>query len=554
MEMMPSDAIKLGVARAPNRSMLYAVGFTEEDFHKPWIGVASCWSEGTPCNFDNHRLAGYIKEGIAQAGGLGKEFNTISVTDGIAMGTEGMKASLVSREVIADSMELYIRGHSYDSLVAIGGCDKTNPAGLMALARLNLPGIFVYGGTIMPGNFRGKDVNIQDIFEAVGKYSAGEMSLEDVHELEQVACPGEGACGGMFTANTMATCSEAMGIALPYSASIPAIDPAREELCRETGRTVVNLIKLGIKPRDIMTREAFLNAIATIEALGGSTNAVLHLLAIAREANVRLTIEDFDEVSSKVAHVGDLKPSGRYLMYDLHRAGGIPMVMKTLLDTGVLYGDCLTVTGKTMRENLEGIQWNPNQEVVRPLDNPIGKSGGMVILRGNLSPDACVMKVAGLKTTTMTGPARVFDGEEAALDAAMKRQIQPGDVVVIRYEGPKGGPGMREMLSVTAALSGQHIDDKVALITDGRFSGATHGFMVAHVTPEAQLGGPIALLKEGDMITVDASKREISVAVSDEELAKRRQVWTAPAPRYTWGVLAKYAKLVGSASYGAVCE
>ena len=554
MEMMPSDAIKLGVQRAPNRSMLYAVGFTEEDFHKPWIGVASCWSEGTPCNFNNHRLAGLIKEGIGEGGGLGKEFNTISVTDGIAMGTEGMKASLVSREVIADSMELYIRGHSYDALVAIGGCDKTNPGGLMALARLNLPGIFLYGGTIMPGTFQGKDVSIQDIFEAVGRYSAGEMSLEDVHALERVACPGEGACGGMFTANTMATCSEALGMALPYSGSIPSIDPAREEISRATGRAVVNLIQQGIRPRDIMTRAAFLNAIAVVEALGGSTNAVLHLLAIAKEADVQLEMDDFDIISGKVSHIGDLKPSGHYVMADLHTAGGIPMVMKALLDAGMLDGSALTVTGKTVAENLEGVAWNPNQDVVRPLDNPIGQSGSMVILRGNLAPEGCVMKVGGLKTTSHTGPARVFDGEEAALAAAMDRSIQAGDVIIIRYEGPKGGPGMREMLAVTSALSGQHLDDKVALITDGRFSGATHGLMIAHVAPEAQVGGTIGIINDGDMITVDAQSRRIQVDVPEAELALRRQAWSAPAPRYTWGALAKYAKLVGSASYGAVCE
>ena len=550
---LPSDAIKQGIERAPNRSMLYAVGFTPEDFGKPWIGVASCWSEGTPCNFKNHRLAGDITAGIAAAGRLGKEFNTISVTDGIAMGTEGMKASLPSREIIADSIELYIRAQSYDGLVAIGGCDKTNPGGLMALARLNVPGIFVYGGSIMPGRFRGKDVTIQDIFEAIGAYAAGKMTAEDVYELERVACPGEGACGGMFTANTMSSASEALGMALPFSASIPAIDQAREALCRATGAAVMDLIQRNIRPRDILTRDAFLNTIAVVEALGGSTNAVLHLLALAKEAGVGLTIDDFDRVSAKVPHIGDLKPTGRYVMYDLHVAGGVPMVMKALLDAGLLNGDCLTVTGKTVRENLASVQWNAQQDVVRPLANPLAPGGTMVILRGNLSPEGCVMKIGGLKTTTLTGPARVFDDEEAAMKAVTERRIRTGDVVIIRYEGPKGGPGMREMLAVTSALSGQGLGGEVALITDGRFSGATHGMMIAHVAPEAAVGGPIAVVQDGDRVTVDAVNRRIHLDVPDAEIAARLSRWTPPAPRYTWGALAKYAKLVTSAAEGAVC-
>ena len=550
---LPSDVIKQGIERAPNRSMLYAVGFTPEDFEKPWVGVASCWSEGTPCNFNNHRLAGHIKDGIRDAGGVGKEFNTISVTDGIAMGTEGMKASLVSREVIADSMELYIRGHSYDALVAIGGCDKTNPGGLMALARLNVPGIFIYGGSIMPGRYRDKDVTIQDIFEAIGQYSAGNITEADVRELERLACPGEGACGGMFTANTMSSASEALGIALPFTASVPAIDPAREELGRQTGAALLNLIQQDIRPRDIMTRDAFLNAIAVVEALGGSTNSVLHLLALAREAEVELTIDDFDRVSSKVPHLADLKPSGRYVMYDLHLAGGVPMVMKALMEAGLVNGDCLTITGKTLKENLADIQWNPNQDVVRTMANPLAPGGTMVILRGNLAPEGCVMKVGGLTDTGLTGPARVFDTEEAAMQAVTQRQVSAGDVVIIRYEGPKGGPGMREMLAVTSALSGQGLGDKVALITDGRFSGATHGMMIAHVAPEAQVGGPIAAVKEGDQVTVDAATRRIHVAITDAELEERLKAWTPPAPRYTRGVLAKYSTLVTSASEGAVC-
>ena len=550
---LPSDAIKLKIERAPNRSMLYAVGFTAEDFKKPWVGVASCWSEGTPCNFNNHDLAGWVKEGIARTGGLGKEFNTISVTDGIAMGTEGMKASLVSREIIADSMELYCIGHSYDGLVAIGGCDKTNPGGLMALARLNLPGIFLYGGSIMPGSFHGKDVTILDIFEAVGKNAVGEMSDEEVFALEQVACPGAGACGGMFTANTMSSISEAMGIGLPYSASIPAIDPARAEISRQTGEALMRLVQTNLRPRDIMTRDAFLNAITVVEALGGSTNAVLHLLAIAKECGVPLTMQDFDDVSSRTPHIGDMSPSGRYNMYDLHKVGGVPMVMRALLDAGLINGDCMTVTGKTMRENLADVQWNPNQDVVRPLSNPLRAAGSMVILKGNLAPDGCVMKLGGLTVTSHRGPARVFDTEEKCMEAVMQRDIKAGDVVIIRYEGPKGGPGMREMLSVTSVLSGQHLGDKVALITDGRFSGATRGFMIAHDAPEAAVGGNIAFIHEGDIVEIDADTRKIHVDVSDEELARRRQGWVAPPPNYTWGALWKYSRLVGSASEGAVC-
>ena len=551
--MMRSDAVKQGVERAPNRSMLYAVGFTPEDFNKPWVGVASCWNETSPCDFHLDRLAGWVKEGVRGAGGVPREFTAISVTDGIAMGTEGMKASLASRELIADSIELCMIGHSYDALVTVAGCDKTNPGGLMALARLNVPGVFLYGGSIMPGRFRGRDVTIQDVFEAVGAYAAGNMSEADVRELETVACPGEGACGGMFTANTMSSISEALGMALPYSASIPAIDPARTDLCRQTGAQVLKVLELGIRPRDIMTKAAFLNAFAVAEALGGSTNSVLHLLAIAKEANVALSLDDFDRVSARTPHIGDLKPSGRYVMYDLHRAGGVPMVMKILLDAGLLDADVMTVTGKTMRQNLENVQFNAGQDVVRPLSNSLLPGGSMVILRGNLAPDGCVMKIGGMTVTAHTGPARVFDGEEAALHAAMQRSIKPGDVVIIRYEGPKGGPGMREMLAVTSALSGQGLGDQVALITDGRFSGATHGLMVAHVAPEAQVGGPMAAVRDGDIVTIDAEARRIHADISDEELRRRMQGWTAPEPKYTWGALAKYTRLVGSASEGAVC-
>ena len=551
--MMPSDVIKQGIERAPNRSMLYAVGFKPEDFTKPWVGVASCWNETSPCDYHLDRLAGWVKEGVAQAGGVPREFTAISVTDGIAMGTEGMKASLVSREVIADSIELVMRGHSYDALVTVAGCDKTNPGSLMALARLNLPGVFLYGGSIMPGRFRGRDVTIQDVFEAVGAHAAGRMSEADVRELESVACPGEGACGGMFTANTMSSISEALGMALPYSASVPAIDPARADLCRQTGEAVLRVLASGIRPRDVMTKAAFLNAFAVAEALGGSTNSVLHLLAIAKEADVPLSLDDFDKVSARTPHIGDLKPSGRFVMYDLHKAGGVPMVMRVLLDAGVLDGDVLTVTGKTLRENLADVRFDPTQEVVRPVSRAFTPGGSMVILRGNLATEGCVMKVGGLTTSAHTGPACVFDGEEAALHAVLQRQIKAGDVIVIRYEGPKGGPGMREMLAVTSALSGQALDDKVALITDGRFSGATHGLMVAHIAPEAQVGGPIAVVRDGDIVTVDAPNRRIHVDVPEAEVQRRLREWTPPPPQYTWGALAKYARLVGSASEGAVC-
>ena len=551
--MMPSDVIKQGIERAPNRSMLYAVGFKPEDFTKPWVGVASCWNETSPCDYHLDRLAGWVKEGVAQAGGVPREFTAISVTDGIAMGTEGMKASLVSRENIADSIELVMRGHSYDALVTVAGCDKTNPGSLMTLARLNLPGVFLYGGSIMPGRFRGRDVTIQDVFEAVGAHAAGRMSEADVRELESVACPGEGACGGMFTANTMSSISEALGMALPYSASVPAIDPARADLCRQTGEAVLRVLASGIRPRDVMTKAAFLNAFAVAEALGGSTNSVLHLLAIAKEADVPLSLDDFDKVSARTPHIGDLKPSGRFVMYDLHKAGGVPMVMRVLLDAGVLDGDVLTVTGVTLRENLADVRFDPAQEVVRPVSRAFTPGGSMVILRGNLATEGCVMKVGGLTTSAHTGPACVFDGEEAALHAVLQRQIKAGDVIVIRYEGPKGGPGMREMLAVTSALSGQALDDKVALITDGRFSGATHGLMVAHIAPEAQVGGPIAVVRDGDIVTVDAPNRRIHVDVPEAEVQRRLREWTPPPPQYTWGALAKYARLVGSASEGAVC-
>ena len=550
---LPSDVIKKGIERAPNRSMLYAVGLKPEDFAKPWVAVASCWSEATPCNFHLNRLAGWVKEGVAGANGVPREFTTISVSDGISMGTEGMRASLVSREVIADSIELMVRAHAYDSLVTVAGCDKSLPGSLMALARLNVSGIFLYGGSIMPGRFRGKDVTIQDIFEAVGAHAAGNMSEQEVRELEQVACPGEGACGGMYTANTMSSASEALGMALPYSATIPAIDPSRLELCRQTGEAALRLLDQGIRPRDIMTREAFLNAITVVEALGGSTNAVLHLLAIAREAEVPLTLDDFDDISARTPHLGDMRPAGRYVMYDLHRAGGIPALMKELLDADLLNGDVLTVTGKTLKENLVGIQADRDQDVVRPLDRPLSPGGTMVILRGNLAPEGCVMKVGGLQNTVHSGPARVFDGEEAAMKAVTERRIQAGDVIVIRYEGPKGGPGMREMLAVTSALSGQGLGDDVALITDGRFSGATHGLMVAHVAPEAAVGGPIAAIRDGERITVDAPNRRIHVDVPDADIQERLQGWTAPPPRYPSGALAKYARLVNSAAQGAVC-
>jgi len=540
--------------RAPARSYLRAMGLTEEDISKPIVAVTSSWNEATPCNIHLNRLAGWAKEGVAAAGGTPREFTTIAVSDGIAMGYEGMKASLVSREVIADSIELMVFAHGYDCLVGIAGCDKSLPGTLMAMARLNVPSVFLYGGTILPGRFQGRDVTVQDVFEGVGAVEAGRMSEQDLYELECVACPSEGSCGGMYTANTMACASEALGMALPFSASIPAVAPEREDISRRAGETVLQLLSRELKPRDILTRQAFENAIAVVVAIGGSTNAALHLPAIAHEAGIELPLDDFDGIARRIPHIADMRPGGRYVMTDLHRAGGVPRVMKELLDAGLLHGDAMTVTGRTVAENLAGLTFSDGQDVVRPVDSPLEVSGTMVVLKGNLAPEGGVMKTSGLQKQRHSGPARVFDSEEQTFQAVARREVRPGDVVVIRYEGPKGGPGMREMLAVTAAIAGQGLGEEVALVTDGRFSGATHGFMVGHVAPEAALGGPIAALKDGDIITLDIPQRLIQVELGEEEMQRRLGQWAAPAPKYTAGALAKYARLVSSAARGAVCS
>src|SRR5262245_54712633 len=532
--------------------MLKGAGFSDEDLKKPLIGVANTWIEIGPCNLHLRTLAEHVKAGIRAAGATPMEFNTVSISDGITMGTEGMRASLVSREVIADSIELVARGNGFDGLVVLVGCDKTIPAGAMALARLNTPGLVLYGGSIAPGQWHGKDVTIQDVFEAVGAQAAGKMTLQDLRSLESAACPGAGACGGQFTANTMATAVEFLGIAALGSGSVPATHPGKAAVARATGERVMQLVKSGLKPRDIMTRAAFDNAIASVAATGGSTNAVLHLLAIAKEAGVDLTIEDFDRISAKTPVYVDLKPSGKFVANDLFAAGGISLVGQRRADAKLIDRSAKTVTGKTIGEEAAQAKETPGQEVVHPIDKPIKETGGLMILKGNLAPDGSVFKVAGKTHLRHRGPARVFESEEAAFDAVQAQAIKPNDVVVIRYEGPSGGPGMREMLAVTSAIVGQGLGDKVALITDGRFSGASHGFIVGHIAPEAAHGGPIALVRDGDIIVLDTDKRELSVELSEQELQKRKAQWTAPKPRYTSGVMAKYARLVSSASVGAV--
>jgi dihydroxy-acid dehydratase len=534
--------------------MLRAVGFSEEDFNKPQIGVASSWNEVTPCNYNLGRLAKAAKEGARAAGGVPVEFTTIAVSDGIAMGHEGMRASLVSRETIADSVELVAHAERFDALVTLAGCDKSLPGMVMGAARLNLPSVFLYGGTILPGQFHGKDVTIQDVFEAVGSHAAGTMTDDELLELERSACPGEGSCGGMFTANTMATALEALGVCLPGSASPAAIDPRREQYARASGEAVLKLLEEGITPRDIITTPALENAIAVVVACGGSTNAVLHLLAIAHEVGAELDIDDFDRIARRTPIIADMKPWGRFVMLDIDRAGGIPAIMREMLDAGLLSGDALTVTGKTLAENLDGVGTPTNREVVHSLSEPISPVGGFAILRGSLAPDGCVAKISGFHDSVFKGPARVFDREEDAFDAVIRKTINPGDVIVIRYEGPRGGPGMREMLAVTAAVNGAGLGDHVCLITDGRFSGATHGNMVAHIAPEATDGGPIALVNEGDTVILDIPNRRIDVDVPQDELDKRMKSWSPPPPRYTRGALAKYARLVSSASRGAVCD
>jgi len=550
-----SKMITEGDVRTPNRAMLRAVGLTDDDFNKPLVGIASTWSEITPCNSHINRLAEKVKEGVRVAGGVPQIFGTITVSDGISMGTEGMKFSLPSREVIADSIELVGNAQRFDGVVAIGGCDKNMPGCLMALARLNVPSIFVYGGTILPGVCKGQDVDIVSVFEAVGQYSAGKINRTQLHEVEVCAIPGAGSCGGMYTANTMASAIEALGMTLPGSSSMPAVTSRKAEDCYNAGQALVHLIERQITPRDILTKTAFENAIALVMALGGSTNAVLHLIAIARQIDVPLTIDDFTRVGERIPHLADLKPGGRYVMADLDRVGGTQAVLKLLLKAGLINGDVLTVTGKTLAENLESApDLAPEQKIVMPLEHPLHPSGPLVILKGNLAPEGAVCKIAGLKNTSHRGAAKVFNSEEETFDAIMNHKITHGDVVVIRYEGPKGGPGMREMLAVTSALVGQGYGETVGLITDGRFSGGTHGMVVGHIAPEAQVGGPIAIIQNGDIITIDADKNELSIDLSDQEIARRLQSWQAPEPHYKSGVIAKYAKLVSSASEGAVTE
>jgi len=550
-----SKDITEGPQRAPNRSMLRAMGYTTQDFTQPFVGVASTWNEVTPCNVHLNRLTKKVKEGVRAAKGTPFEFGTIAVSDGVSMGTEGMKASLVSREVIADSIETMAIGQSLDALVTVAGCDKSLPGSAMAMARLNIPSVFLYGGTIMPGKFEGRDVTIQDVFEAVGSYAAGKTTLEQLSSLECSACPGEGSCGGLYTANTMASAVEALGLSLPGTASPPAIDDRRYQASYLSGVAVMRLIENGIRPSEILTFEAFENAITLVQAMGGSTNSMLHLPAIAREAGVKVTLDDFERIGRKTPEIADLRPGGKYVMYDLDRVGGVPLIMKKLLDKGLLNGDALTVTGKTIRQNIEDMVFDDGpQKVVRDPSNPISPRGGLAVLRGNLAPEGAVTKIAASTILHHRGPARVFNSEEEAFAKVNKREIQPGDVVAIRYEGPKGGPGMREMLAVTAAIVGQGLGEKVALLTDGRFSGATRGMMVGHVSPEAQVGGPLAVLKDGDIVTIDAENGFLKVELSEGEIAARLRDWKQPEPKYKRGVLFKYSKLVHSAAEGAVCN
>ncbi len=547
-----SRHVTSGPERAPHRSYLYAMGITEAGINAPLVGVATTWNEAAPCNITLGRQAQVVKKGVAAAGGTPREFTTITVTDGIAMGHQGMKSSLVSREVIADSVELTMRGHCYDALVGLAGCDKSLPGLMMAMVRLNVPSVFIYGGTILPGKYKGRNVTVVDVFEGVGKYSASKMSETELRELEKVACPSGGSCGGQFTANTMACVSEAIGLALPNSAGAPAPYEERDAFGFESGRAVMELLKNKIRPRDIVTRKALENAAAVVAATGGSTNAALHLPAIAHEIGIDFDMHEVGKIFKRTPYLADLMPGGKYTALELYQAGGVQIVMKTLLDGGFLHGDCLTVTGKTIAENLESITFPTNQDVVYPHNKPLRAEGGVVTLKGNLAPEGAIVKVAGMKNLIFTGPARCFDSEESCFAAVEKREYKEGDVLVIRYEGPKGGPGMREMLSTTAALYGQEVGDKVALITDGRFSGGTRGFCIGHVGPEAAVGGPIALLKDGDIITIDATKGIISVDISDAELARRKQSWKPRTTDYNSGALWKYAQTVGPAEKGAV--
>ena len=549
---LPSRHATEGAERAPHRAFYYAMGLTAEQIHQPFVGVATCWNEAAPCNIALMRQAQAVKQGVAAGGATAREFCTITVTDGIAMGHGGMKASLPSREVIADSVELTVRGHAYDALIGVAGCDKSQPGMMMAMCRLNVPAIYIYGGSILPGTFKGKPVTIQDVYEAVGKHSIGAMSDADLEVLEQNACPSAGACGAQFTANTMATISEAIGLALPYSAGAPAPYEIRDKFCTLAGEMIMDLIVKKLRPRDIVTRKALENAAAVVAATGGSTNAVLHLPAIANECGIKFDLFEVAEVLKRTPYIADLKPSGRYVAKDVFEAGGVPLLMKTLLDHGYLHGDCLTVTGRTIAENLKSVQWNADQDVIRPADKPILATGGVIGLKGNLAPEGAIVKVAGMERLQFSGPARCFDGEEACFEAVKNKKYREGDVLVIRYEGPKGGPGMREMLATTAALYGQGMGGKVALITDGRFSGATRGFCVGHIGPEAAVGGPIGLLRDGDIITLDGEKGTLDVKLTAAELEQRRKEWKPRGEEFSSGYLWKYAQQVGSARYGAV--
>jgi dihydroxy-acid dehydratase len=549
---LPSRHVSIGPEKAPHRSYYYAMGMTEEEINQPLVGVVSTWNEAAPCNIALARQAQAAKRGVREHAGTPREFTTITVTDGIAMGHAGMKSSLVSREVIADSIELTVRGHCYDAVVGLAGCDKSLPGVMMAMARLNVPSVFMYGGSILPGRFKDKDVTVQDVFEAVGAHAAGNMSDEDLHELECVACPSAGSCGGQFTANTMACVSEAIGLAIPGSAGAPAPYESRDEYAYHSGRIVMDLVRANLRPRDILTRKAFENAATVVAASGGSTNAGLHLPALASECGIDFDLHDVAEIFKKTPYIADLKPGGRYVARDMFEIGGVPVLMKTLLDGGFLHGDCITVTGKTIAENLADVTFPTNQDVVRTTDAPLSPTGGVVGLRGNLAPEGAIVKVAGMKALKFTGKARCFDCEEDAFAAVERRDYQEGDVLVIRYEGPKGGPGMREMLATTAALYGQGAGDTVALITDGRFSGATRGFCVGHVGPEAAVGGPIGLLQDGDIIVIDAETGTIEVDLDDAELAKRRAAWKPRGTDYNAGAIWKYAQTVGSAEKGAL--
>jgi len=549
---LPSRHVTEGPSRAPHRSYYYAMGLTEEEIHQPLVGVASCWNEAAPCNIELMRQAQSAKRGVKEAGGTPREFCTITVTDGIAMGHQGMKSSLVSREVIADSVELTMRGHCYDALVGLAGCDKSLPGMMMVMLRLNVPSVFMYGGSILPGRYKGKDVTVIDVFEAVGQHSAGNMNLKDLLELECVACPGSGSCGGQYTANTMACVSEAIGLALPLSSAAPAPYESRDEYAAASGQAVMALLEKNLRPRDIVTRKALENAATVVAATGGSTNAGLHLPAMAHEAGIDFDLMDVAEIFKKTPYLADLKPGGKYVAKDMYEAGGMPVLLRTLLDGGYIHGDCMTVTGKTIAENLEDVEWNSKQDVMRTYDMPITPTGGVVGLQGNLAPEGAIVKVAGLKTLKFTGKALCFDCEEDAFAAVEKGQYNEGDVIVIRYEGPRGGPGMREMLSTTSAIYGQGRGESVALITDGRFSGGTRGFCVGHVGPEAAVGGPIGLLKNGDVITIDAESGSISVDLTDEELAQRKAEWKPRTTDYNSGTLWKYAQGVGPARQGAV--